>query len=198
MISATASSLSGLGQGQRGVGHRVPVDSRKGRISVGLAATGGEDMLDFDSTRGQGVGDQRTMASPGDGFRAHDDGRGHGGRFDELGQTVTKCRGLHVVRVTAKARIFPPGIDGILAGMPEPAESGLMDVPDPMNFQGRRQLILSKLRIAARLGDGADVHELPNAVGFQRLEKLLDGQRGVADGEDHTDCSKVLSFESTS
>jgi len=40
------------------------------------------------------------------------------------------------------------------------------------------------LRIPARLGDGADVHKLPNAVRLEHFEELLDRERRVADGED--------------
>jgi hypothetical protein len=151
---------------------------------VGFAAGSTEDVLDVDSARGQAVGDQRTMASPGDRFRAHDHGPTSGGKLDELGQVFTKRGGLHIIRVAAKAGVLPAGIDGILSGVPEPSEPGQMEVPDPVPFQGSRKLILAELRIPARLRDRADIHELLNAMSLKHFEELLDGQRGVADGED--------------
>ena len=68
--------------------------------------------------------------------------------------------------------------------MPESAESGQMYVPDSVLLQRSGELILAELRIPARLRDRADVHELLNAVRLEHFEKLLDGERGVADGED--------------
>jgi hypothetical protein len=151
---------------------------------VGFAAGGGENILDLDSPRGQGVGDQRAVASPGDGFRAHDHGRSCASQFDELGQAFSKRRGLHIVRIAAKAGVLPPGIDGILAGVPEPSEPWQMDVSDSALLQRWTELVLAELRIPQRLGYRANVHELLYAVSLKRFEKLLDGQRGMADGED--------------
>jgi len=85
---------------------------------VGLAAGGGQDMLDLDSARDQCIGDQRPVASPGHGFRAHDRRRTAGCKFQELGQIFSERRSLHVIRVAAKAGVFPAGVDGILAGVP--------------------------------------------------------------------------------
>ena len=67
--------------------------------------------------------------------------------------------------------------------MPESAESRQMYVPDTVLFQGSGELILAELRIPARLRNRADIHELLNAVRVQHFEELLDGERGVADGE---------------
>jgi len=165
---------------------------------MGFAAGGCEDVLDLDPAGGQGVGDQRAVASPGDGFRAHDQRGRAGGEFDETGKSLAEGRGLHVIGIAAKAGVLPAGVDGILAGVAESPEPRQMDVLDATLVQRIGELILAELRIAARFGDGADVDEPPDAVRLEHFEELLDGERGVSDGEDHTGCSKVLSFESTS
>jgi hypothetical protein len=59
-----------------------------------------------------------------------------------------------------------------------------MDIPDCVSLERNGELILAELRIPERFGDRADVDKLLNAMRFKRLEKLLDGERGVADGED--------------
>jgi|GEM_PF-4517135 hypothetical protein len=58
-----------------------------------------------------------------------------------------------------------------------------MYVPDCVLLQRGRELILAELRIPARFWNGTDVHQLPDTMRRQPLEKLLDGQRGVADGK---------------
>jgi hypothetical protein len=68
--------------------------------------------------------------------------------------------------------------------VPESSESGHVDVPDPVLLQRNCELILAELGIPARLRDGANVHKLLDAVRLEPLEELLDGKRGVADGED--------------
>ncbi len=57
-----------------------------------------------------------------------------------------------------------------------------MYVPDSTLFQRDRELILAEMRMPARLRDRTDVDELLYAMRFKRFEKLLDGERGVADG----------------
>ena len=196
LFKSIRTGLTGLSQGQRGIGHRFSFDSRKRRIGVGFAAGGGEDVLDLDSARGQGVGDQRTVTSPGDRFRAHNHRRTGGGQSNELGQAVSKRGGLHVIGVAAKTRVLPTGIDGIFARVPEPSESGQMDIADSVLFQRWTELVLAELRIPERLRDRADVDELLYDVRLQRFEKLLDGQRGVADGEDRQGFPTARRYES--
>jgi len=59
-----------------------------------------------------------------------------------------------------------------------------VDVADSVLFQRWTELVLAELRIPERLRNRADVDELLYAVRLQRFEKLLDRQRGVANGED--------------
>jgi hypothetical protein len=49
--------------------------------------------------------------------------------------------------------------------------------------QRYRELILPELRVAARFRNRPDVNKLLNALSLQYFEELLDGQRGVTDGE---------------
>ena len=194
MLATTSSSLSGLYQGECRVGHGCSLDACKRRVFVGFAAGWGEDVLDLDSAGCQGVGDQRPMTAPGDRFGAHDHGSTGGSDLDELAQVLGERGSLHVIRVAAKAGILPAGIEGILASVPESSESGQVDVPDVVLFERRGELILAEMRMASRLRNRADVDELTNAVGVQHFEKLLDGQRGVADGEDRQGFTTVRRY----
>jgi hypothetical protein len=58
-----------------------------------------------------------------------------------------------------------------------------MHVPDSVLVQRNRELVLTELRIPARLRDRTDVDELLNAVRLENFKELLDRERGVADGE---------------
>src|ERR1051326_2987401 len=104
--------------------------------------------------------------------------------MDELDQTLAEGGGRHLVGVASKTGVLPAGIDGILAGVPEPAEPRQMLVSDSVLLQRNRELILAELRIPARFRDRADIDKLPDAVRLKRLQELLEGQRGVTDGED--------------
>jgi hypothetical protein len=59
-----------------------------------------------------------------------------------------------------------------------------MQVPDSVLLQRNSQLVLTELRISARLRDRTDVDELLNAVRLENFKELLDREGGVADGED--------------
>lgn len=195
MLATTSSSLSGLHQGECRVGHRGSVDARKRGVFVGFAAGGGQDVLDFDSTRGEGVGDQRPVTSPRDRFGAHDHGGTGGGDLDELAEVLGERGSLHVIRITAKAGVLPAGIEGILAGVPESSESGKVSIPDSALFQRRGELILAEMRMASRFRNRSNVYQLSNAVRGQHFEKFLDGQCGVADGEDLQGFSTARRYE---
>jgi hypothetical protein len=66
-----------------------------------------------------------------------------------------------------------------------------MGVPDSVCLQRDGELILAELRIPTRLRNRPDIDELLNAVRRQRFEKLLDGKRRVADGEDRQSFTAV-------
>jgi hypothetical protein len=71
-----------------------------------------------------------------------------------------------------------------------------MDVTDSVLLQRDVELVLAELRIPARLRDRPDIDKLLNAMSLQQVEKLLDGQRGVADGEDRQGFTTVRRYES--
>jgi hypothetical protein len=58
-------------------------------------------------------------------------------------------------------------------------------------------LLLSELRIPARLGYRPDVNELLNTMCFEHFEELLDRQRRVADGEDRQGLITARRYERT-
>ena len=72
-----------------------------------------------------------------------------------------------------KARVLPAGIDRVLAGVPESSSPAMAywipcaPVKPPVDPV--------QLRIPARLGDRADIHQLPNAVRLQHFEELSMG-----------------------
>jgi hypothetical protein len=72
-----------------------------------------------------------------------------------------------------------------------------MYVPDCVLLQKGRELILAELRIPERLGDRADVHQLPDTMRRKPLEKLLDGQSGVADGKNSQGFTSARRYERT-
>ena len=160
-----------------------------------FAAGSAEDVFDLDSAGSQGVGDQGPVAPPGDCFRTHDRSRPWSRSFDQPCQALTKGCCLHVIRVAAEARIFPTGIDGILAGMAKPSEPRHMGIPDFVLKKRLGELLLPELRIPARLGYRPDVNEPPNTMSLEHFEELLDRERRVADGEDRQGFTTARRYE---
>lgn len=158
-------------------------------------AGGAENVLDFDSARHQSIGDQRAVTPPGDCFRAHDHRRASGCEIDEPGQTLPEGARLHVIGIASKAGVLPAGIDGILPGVPEPAQTGQMHVLNSLLPERSPQFILPELRIPARFRNRADIDELPDAMHPQYFEEFLDRKRRVADGEDRQGFTTVRRYE---
>ena len=134
-LDLRGSPIRRSGYRERWVANRLALDSRKRRVGMEFPAGGAENVFDLDAACGQSVGDQRAVAPPGDGFRAHDHRGVRGGEIDEPGQILVEGRSLHVIRVAPKTGILPAGVDGILAGVPKSAESGQMLIPDSVLLQ---------------------------------------------------------------
>ena len=85
--------------------------------------TGACDLFHMDATCEQGIGDEGTMATPGNGFGTHDcspRGAGHG---DEFLKMEIELRRLHVIGESAEAEIAPGKVlRGAFAGMAKAAE----------------------------------------------------------------------------
>ena len=84
-----------------------------------FSARGAEDVLDLDAPRGQSVGDQRPVASPGDCLRAHDHHLLFVREIQQAAQARGKIISLHVVGVSPEGCIPPRRILGIGPGMAE-------------------------------------------------------------------------------
>jgi len=99
--------------GTAGIGHLVSLDPGESCEGMWLNARGAQDIQHFYATREQCIADEGTVASPGDGLRAHDCRRFMGGGFEEGLKPTSELRSLHVIRITAKRCIPPAAIDGI-------------------------------------------------------------------------------------
>lgn len=143
---------------------------------------GGEDVADLPAFEHHGVGDEGAMATPGDGFCAHDGGWGGRGDLREFGEAFGELRGGHVIGVTAERRVAPAGVDGIFAAVTAAAEGFQMRVSDAGCVERGCQFFGVELGDVAGFGDGADVHEMADAVGVEEGDELFNGVGGVADG----------------
>jgi hypothetical protein len=138
----------------------------------------------FDAARQQRVGNQRSVTSPGHGFRAHQCDLFLLRYFDALLEVLLEFRRLHVIRVAAEARISPAGIQRVFSRPAQTAEAGHVRVMDTHAFERQGQLRSAKLRIVARLRNLPDVDKALHAVRGQEIGELVDRTGRVADSED--------------
>lgn len=122
------------------------------------------------------------MATPRHGLGAHDGRWMISGSLHERLQGGPKVLRLHVVRESAKARVLPAVIDGILPGLAQPAKLRLVDIADSGLFERLGQRLRIKLRIVAGPWNRPHVDEARNAVRFKKCQELVDGFCRVADG----------------
>lgn len=167
-----------------GVGGLAVDYFQEGRCFVLGGGGGGEDVADLPALEDQGVGDEGAMAAPGDGFGAHDGGGSRAGDLREGVEAFGELRGCHVVGVSAEGGVAPAGVDGVLAAVAAAAKGFQVGVVDIGGTQRGCERVGIELRHMARFGNGADVDEMADGVRFQKLNKLFDGVRGVADGEE--------------
>ena len=120
-----------------------------------LEASRTDDFLGADAMDDQRVGDQRAMAAPWNGLRAHEHDSLPRGLFDEGGQTLREFRSLHVVGEPAEGSIAPAHIHGPRMRVTEPSQAGEMLIADSNALQRARERVAVELRVVTRAGHGA-------------------------------------------
>ena len=142
-----------------------------------------DDLTNADALCREGVGDERAVATPWNGLCAHERDLLAACEGDAPVQASPERLGLHVVGISAEARVPPPGVYRILPRMPQPAKVGQMNVPDVAFMKYSRKIFSVELRISPGLGNGAHVRDLLHSVSREQVEELLDGVSRVADRE---------------
>ncbi len=148
------------------------------------------DVGNRDAAREKSICDQRAMAAPGHRFRAHD--RDGGFAFSaglpvcfemaQRFQIAGELFGLHVIGITAKTVVSPSGVDRILAGMAQAAETGHVLVGDLTCGKRFGQRFAIKLRIIPGAGNGADIDQEAHVVGFQKFDECRQRPVGMTHG----------------
>lgn len=119
------------------------------------------------------IGDERTVATPWNRFRAHNRAPFLRSQFHQSVQPCSKCGRLHVISKAAKRSITPPHIDRIATGATQASELPQEHIADPGRSQLLRQRIPIKLRIVSRSRDTANIYDTLDAVDPQKPEEVL-------------------------
>ena len=148
-----------------------------------VAPARAENVLDGNPSRDERVRQQGTVASPGHCFRAHDRAPLFAAHLQKPLHGLVELLRLHVIRVTAKARVAPAEIRGIRAWVPQAAQFLQVRVLDVLVSQGVGQRVAIELRIMPRTRNRADIDQPLHAVPPQQFDELLDRARRMADGQ---------------
>jgi len=144
-------------EGFGGIDDGISLHFREGGELVGVGAGRGHDVGYGDAAGGEGVGDEGSVAAPGDGFGAHDGEAVGACKIDEFQEIAFEVGGLHVIGIAAEAEVAPAGVRGIFAGMAETTEARHVEVFDTGIGEGLWKILLIELGVMPRFGDGADV-----------------------------------------
>ena len=142
------------------------------------------DVDHFPAAGEHGIRDQRAMASPGDGFGAHDRGWLF---FRDRFETLDGCgefRCLHVVGIAAEHRVSPAEVDGVRVVFSSAAKVAEGEIVDPFGGEGFGEIVGVEVRESAGTGVLADVGDGADFVGLKDFEEFRPGVSGVADGEE--------------
>src|SRR2546427_6559260 len=80
------------------------------------------DVLDWDPSHRQRIGNQRPMATPGHSLGAHDRGPFTRCRLNQLLYACFECRGLHVIGVPAERGVAPARVGRVAPSVTKPPE----------------------------------------------------------------------------
>ena len=123
------------------------------------------------------------MAAPRNSFRAHDGCALRAAQRRKLSEPTRKFFGLHVVGVTAKARIAPSGVGGIGPRMAQTAQRAQRHVFDTLRSQCDSQRVAVELRVMARARHSPDIDEAFDALAFEQRNELIERQSRMSDRE---------------
>ena len=118
-----------LGRGR--ICELVPFHSRPRRQHVPPHANAARDLACGDAPDQKRVGNQGSMTTPRDGLGAHQYNTRALGQIDAPVQVPSEHRRLHVVRVSAEARISPTTVCGVPPRVPQATQAGHVPVMNP-------------------------------------------------------------------
>src|SRR5262249_19596098 len=123
------------------------------------------------------------MAAPRNGFRTHDGRALRAAHCHKPFKPMREFFGLHVIGVTAKARIAPSGVGRVWSRMAQTAQRTERCVSDTTNLQRSSQRIGVELRVMARSWHRPDIDQTFDAVGFEQRDECIERQGRMSDRE---------------
>jgi len=165
------------------VSDEISPNPPKGNESVNLDALAADNMRCADPAHSERIGNERTVASPGHRFRAHDRGLFLLRQFDQSLQALLEFRRLHIIGEPAKGSVTPAHIRRISPRVPQASQPAEMHIADPGAAQLRGERLAIELRVVPRFGNAAHVHDAFDSVRTQQFEELFPSARGVPNGE---------------
>jgi hypothetical protein len=168
----------------RRVGDLCALDPGPRRERVGSRPDGVGDLAHLDTSGQQRVGDQRPMATPQHGFRAH---QHHALVFRESNtpiQTVRELRRLHVIGIATEAGVAPRGVRRVRSRMAQATQSRQVPIVNPRAMQSRRQSAATELRIVTRSRNRAHVDHALDPMRLEQSDERGERTCGVPDRED--------------
>src|SRR5687767_13125298 len=114
------------------------------------------------------------MAAPRNGLRTHQHNTRFAREINAPLQALSECRGLHVVRIPAEARIAPPRVRRVSPWVAQSAQPSHMRVPHPNSTKGGRQQVATELRVVTRSWNRSDIDDAVDAVGLEQTDELVD------------------------
>jgi hypothetical protein len=132
------------------------------------------DLAHRDPSDDKGVRDEGAMATPWNGFRAHQDDLRVLRELDTPIQTSSELRGLHVVGIPAETCIPPPAVRRVPPRVAQSAQAWDMRVPHPDSTQRMGEHLAAELRVVPRSWNCADVDDASNPVSGEQTDELVD------------------------
>jgi hypothetical protein len=146
---------------------------RPRRQRVWARANAACDLPHRDPSDEEPVGNQRSMTAPWNSLSAHQDDTLLRCQLDRSVQASPESRCLHVVGITPKTGISPPGVWGVLSSTPAATQPGEVAVMDPKAMERPRQSVAIELRIVPRHRNRAYVDHSAHAVQLEKANELL-------------------------
>ena len=138
-------------------------------------------LFDLHAVHQQRISDERAVAAPGYGLRAHERQLLVRRGSHDLLEAGGESGALHVVGVAAKREIAPAGVRGIRSRFTQPAERRHVRIADTRRLQRVGQRVAVELRVVTRARHGAHVDQPLHAVYRHGVVPLLAEQ--LARGE---------------
>ncbi len=123
------------------------------------------------------------MATPGNGFGAHDGRCFFGGDLYESLDGRREFRRLHVIGESSEACVLPASINAVARGVAQSTKLFHRSVINARCLERFGQCIGVELRIVARARNGANIYNALDAMGFEDANEFLDGPIRMANCE---------------